>query len=88
MTPNSRGSWIRAESVARIEAGLGRRVRDLLWHETYAMVRMGTCITATQALLRRSGQDEHFLLDDPVMPDWAIRVIEGTESTSSETTTI
>ena len=86
--PELPGFLDRAESVARIEAGLGRRVRDLLWHETYAMVRMGTCITATQALLRRSGQDEHFLLDAPVMPDWAIRVIEGTESTSSERTTI
>ena len=81
--PELPGFLGRSESVCRIEASLGRPLRDLEWHETYAMVRMGTCITATQALLRRSGQDEHFLLDAPVMPDWAIRVIDGTDPFTS-----
>ena len=75
--PELPGFLDRHESLARIEASLGRPLRDLEWHETYAMVRMGTCITATQALLRRSGQHEHFLLDAPVMPGWAIRVIDS-----------
>ena len=81
--PELPGFLDRSESVARIESHLGRPLRDLEWHETYAMVRMGTCITATQALLRRSGQHEHFLLDAAVMPNWAIRVIDGTDPISS-----
>ena len=49
------------------------------------MVRTGTCITAVQALLRRSARDDHFLLDAHLIPDWAIRRIEGVDPLSEPT---
>ena len=51
-----------AATVDRFEAGLGRELRAIEWHEAFAAIRMGTCIVAIQSLLRRLGRDDHFML--------------------------
>ena len=73
--PELPGLLDHAASIARVEAGLGRRLRDLDWHETFAMVRMGTCIAGVQRVLRRSGQEDHLLMQAPLLPDWTIAVV-------------
>jgi aminoglycoside phosphotransferase (APT) family kinase protein len=73
--PELPGFLDRDETLARIETGLGRPLDSIGWHETFAMVRMGTCIVATKALLRRSGQHDHYLLGAPLLPPWTIDAI-------------
>jgi aminoglycoside phosphotransferase (APT) family kinase protein len=75
--PEVPGFPTRAEVVARYQAALGRTVRDLPWHETFAMIRMGTCIAATQRLLVRAGKTDHFMLAAPLLPEWTIAAIES-----------
>ena len=75
--PELPGLLDHGQSIARIEAGLGRPLRDLDWHETFAIVRMGTCIAGVQRVLRRSGQQDHLLMGVPLLPDWALATIAG-----------
>jgi hypothetical protein len=39
------------------------------------MVRMGCRILRTQVLLRRIGQDDHFLTKAPILPAWTAAAI-------------
>ena len=64
-------------TVARVEAGLGRPLRDLAWHRTFAAIRMGTCVVALQHLLRRSGQADHFLLQAVPLPPAVVALVDG-----------
>ena len=73
--PELPGLLDHGQSIARIEAGLGRPLRDLDWHEIFAVVRMGTCIAGVQRVLRRSGQHDHLLMGVPLLPDWALAAI-------------
>jgi hypothetical protein len=73
--PELPGFTTRAETLDHLEAGLGRPLRSIEWHETFAMVRMGTCIVATQSLLRRAGQSNHPFLSASPLPDWTIEAI-------------
>jgi aminoglycoside phosphotransferase (APT) family kinase protein len=75
--PELPGFPARDEVLARFEAGLGRSLRAIEWHETFAMIRMGTCIISTQALLRRAGRLDHPFLQAPPLPAWSIATIEG-----------
>ena len=79
--PELPGFLDRATTLARIERGLGRPLRALAWHETFAMVRMGVCVVGTQSLLRRTGQHDHALLGAPLLPPWTIAAIAGAGST-------
>jgi len=76
--PELPGLLAHDQSVARVEAGLGRPLRDLAWHETFAMVRMGTCIAGVQRVLRRSGQDDHLLMSAPLLPGWVVDQVSAT----------
>jgi aminoglycoside phosphotransferase (APT) family kinase protein len=70
----------RSQVLARLEAQLGRPLRALGWHEAFAMVRMGTCIVSTQALLRRAGMVDHPFISSAPLPDWTIEVVAGVSS--------
>ena len=70
--PELAGFPLREELIARFEKGLGRPLYELAWHEAFAMIRMGTCITGAQRVLRRSGQIDHFIMQAPMLPSWAI----------------
>lgn len=73
--PELPGFLDRAETIAHVETALGRPLRHLAWHETFAAIRMGTCVVATQRVLRRAGRLDHFLLQAERLPDWAIAEI-------------
>ena len=75
--PELAGFPTRDEVLTRFEAGLGRPLRAIEWHEAFAMVRMGTCIVSTQALLRRAGQTDHPFINSAPLPDWTTAVISG-----------
>lgn len=65
----------REELIARIEEAIGRELVALEWHETFAMIRMATCTLGAQRVLRRSGQEDHFIMRAPLLPKWAIAAI-------------
>jgi aminoglycoside phosphotransferase (APT) family kinase protein len=73
--PELPGFRSRDATIARFEARLGRALRDLDWHEAFAMVRMGTCTLGVKKVIRESGQDDHYLLDAPTLPSWTRRKI-------------
>lgn len=70
--PELPGFPSRSELIARLERWLRRPLHELGWHETFAMVRMGTCIVGTQRVLRLSSQSEHFIMHAPLLPAWAL----------------
>jgi aminoglycoside phosphotransferase (APT) family kinase protein len=75
--PELPGFLDRDATIDRIEQGLGRPLRDLEWHETFAAVRMGTCVVGIQRVLRRSGQLDHYLMQAPPLPPWALAAVGG-----------
>ncbi|MGE2721470.1 phosphotransferase family protein [Mycolicibacterium celeriflavum] len=77
LDPELEGFDSRASVVGRYEEMLGRPLHDLDWYEIFAMVRMGCCILRTQALLRATGQSDHFLTRAPVLPAWTTAAIRG-----------
>nr|WP_090343053.1 phosphotransferase family protein [Mycolicibacterium malmesburyense]CRL73782.1 putative aminoglycoside phosphotransferase [Mycolicibacterium malmesburyense] len=77
LDPELEGFDSRASVVGRYEEMLGRPLHDLDWYEIFAMVRMGCCILRTQALLRATGQSDHFLTRAPVLPAWTMAAIRG-----------
>ncbi len=67
------GFLTRSELVARYERGLGRPVRDLPWHEVFALAR-SVAITERLARLAREGRSGYRGLsgpDNPVLEDLA-----------------
>ena len=73
--PELPGFATRESTIAALEAGFGRALHDLEWHETFAMIRMGTCIVATQSLLRRTDHSDHPFLRAPPLPEWTIAAL-------------
>ncbi len=73
--PELPGFRDRHETLERLERALRRPLRAVEWHETFAMVRMGSCIVSTSALLRRSGQPDHPFVHAPPLPAWALDVV-------------
>jgi len=74
--PELPGFSSRSELVERLERGLRRPLHALAWHETFAMVRMGTCTAGTQRVLRLSGHEDHFIMKAPLLPQWALSAME------------
>ncbi len=70
--PELAGFLDRDATIARFEAGLGRPLVALEWFETFAAIRMGTCVAGIQRTLRRSGQTDHYLMAAPLLPDWVL----------------
>ncbi|OBB37375.1 phosphotransferase family protein [Mycobacterium sp. 852002-51961_SCH5331710] len=77
LDPELAGFDSRASVVDRYEEMLGRPLQDLDWYEIFAMVRMGCCILRMQALLRATGQSDHFLTRAPILPAWTTVAIRG-----------
>jgi aminoglycoside phosphotransferase (APT) family kinase protein len=77
MDPELEGFDGRDQVIRRYEEMIGRRLRDLHWHEVFAMVRMGCCILRTQVLLRSIGQGNHFLTRAPILPTWTMAAIRS-----------
>lgn len=75
--PEMPGFDDRATVIATFEAMIGRPVVDLHWYEVFAMVRMSCCIVRMQSLLRSIGQHDHFLVNAPILPAFAIEAIGG-----------
>jgi aminoglycoside phosphotransferase (APT) family kinase protein len=75
LDPELPGFDSRETVIRRYEEMIGRPLTDLGWYETFAMVRMGCCILRTQVLLRKIGQNQHFLTRAPLMPAWTIETI-------------
>jgi aminoglycoside phosphotransferase (APT) family kinase protein len=65
-------------AVARYEARLGRRVRDLAWYEIFAIVRSTAIMTRIAYLHERTGQPAIFPIgDNPVLGILARRIHAG-----------
>lgn len=62
--------------VGRYEDMIGRKLSGLAWYEIFSMVRMGTCILRTQALLRSIGQTDHGFMRAPILPTWTIDAMQ------------
>lgn len=77
LDPELDGFDSREHVVDRYEKMLGRPLEDLDWYEIFAMVRMGCCIVRMQALLRLTGQPDHFLTRAPILPAWTLAAIGG-----------
>lgn len=75
--PELAGFDSRASVVGRYEELLGRPLQDLDWYEIFAMARMGCCILRMQALLRATGQSDHFLTRAPILPAWTTAAIRA-----------
>jgi aminoglycoside phosphotransferase (APT) family kinase protein len=75
--PELPGFRTRAETVGILEARLGRPLRALDWHEAFAMVRMGTCIVSTAALLTRAGKPDHPFAHARPLPSWTLDIVAG-----------
>ncbi|MCV7282649.1 phosphotransferase family protein [Mycolicibacterium flavescens] len=75
LDPELPGFDSRDEVVRRYEQLLGRPLQHLRWYEIFAMVRMGCCILRTQALLRATGQADHFLTRAPILPAWTVAAV-------------
>jgi aminoglycoside phosphotransferase (APT) family kinase protein len=77
LDPELPGFDDRATVIARFEEMIGRRLDALPWYEVCAMVRMSCCIVRMQSLLRSTGQVDHPFLHAPILPRWAVEVIDG-----------
>ncbi len=56
------GFGTRAEAIALVEAGIDRKLMDLDWYETFALVRASAISTRIAILFREAGQRSMFAL--------------------------
>jgi aminoglycoside phosphotransferase (APT) family kinase protein len=54
------GFGTREDAIARVEAAVGRELRDLGWHEVFALARAGAISTRIAVLHERAGQPSMF----------------------------
>jgi aminoglycoside phosphotransferase (APT) family kinase protein len=73
--PELPGFPARADLIERIETAIGRELQDLAWHESFSMIRMGTCMTGTQLVLRRNGQHDHLFFKAALLPEWTLQMM-------------
>jgi len=69
------GFGTRDEAIAVIEAGIGRPLQDLAWHEVFALVRASAVATRIAVLFQRAGQRTMFKVgQDPTLTAATARI--------------